>query len=86
MIVSYFFVFLFLGLIAYVAYFQTVESSEYLKGQYSQYDKRQEKMAGTGNPGALFWLPMEACWLRHRWTRKEMRPEFIPMTGFSPTP
>ncbi len=45
MIVSYFFVFLFLGLIAYVAYFQTVESSEYLKGQYSQYDKRQEKMA-----------------------------------------
>ena len=45
MIVSYFFVFLFLGLIAYVAYFQTVESSEYLKGEYSQYDKRQEKMA-----------------------------------------
>ena len=45
MIVSYFFVFLFLGLIVYVAYFQAVESGKYLKGEYSMYDKRQEKMA-----------------------------------------
>lgn len=42
---SYFFVFLFVGLIGYVAYFQAVESSKYLKGEYSQYDQRQEKMA-----------------------------------------
>ena len=44
-IVSYFFVFLFLGLIAYVAYFQAVESESYLSGDYSQYDQRQQKMA-----------------------------------------
>ena len=45
MIVSYFFVFLFLGLIAYVAYFQAAESGKYLSGDYSQYDQRQQKMA-----------------------------------------
>ena len=45
MIVSYFFVFLFLGLIAYVAYFQAVESDRYLSGDYSKYDQRQQKMA-----------------------------------------
>ena len=37
--------FLFLGLIAYVAYFQAVESESYLSGDYSQYDQRQQKMA-----------------------------------------
>ncbi len=45
MIISYLFVFLFLGLIAYVAYFQAVESDRYLSGDYSQYDQRQQKMA-----------------------------------------